>query len=521
MDTHQTALKSNHLLLSMRDHIHDQLASSKTPKSFTLRQLFASIPRTPRTTPQVTPLHSVFVSKPDCPENQVGKNYTTAPNFHSQIEDWLPITESRKGNVCYAAFHTINSGMGFQSLVLPLSFTTLGWSWGIVCLCIAFMWQLYTTWLLIQMHEAVPGRRYSRYLQLAKVAFGEKAGKLLTLFPLGYLSGGACVCMAIMAGSTMKLLVHIMSGPKQQSLTTIEWSLVFLCFAILIAQLPNLNSIAWISILGAITTTTYLTLIWAISVTKNRPVTISHEPIEENSSVERVFSTLNAIGVIAFAFRGHNLVLEIQGTLPSNEKCPSRETMWRGVKFAYVVIGMCLLPLTICGYWAYGNQASKQMNADGTMLSTLLCVHGRDTSRLLLGFTALFVVVSYVCGFQIYAMPVFDNLEFAYTTRKNKPCPWWVRSGFRALFGCLVFLIAVAIPFLPSLSGLIGGIALPVTLAYPCFMWNVVKKPERPTIMWYLNWVLGVLGMILSLLVVSGGIWGIVVKGLDVRFFKP
>ncbi|KAK9164650.1 hypothetical protein Syun_005552 [Stephania yunnanensis] len=315
----------------------------------------------------------------------------------------------------------------------------------------------------------------------------------------------------------MKFLVHFILGPKQQSLTTIEWYLVFLCFAILIAQLPNLDSIAWISLLGAITTTTCLTLIWAISVTKNRPGTISHEPIEENSSVGRVFSTLNAIGVIAFAFRGHNLVLEIQGTLPSNEKCPSREPMWRAVKFAYVVIGMCLLPLTICGYWAYGNQ----INADGTMLSTLLCVHGRDTSRLLLGFTTLLVVVSCVCGFQIYAMPVFDNLEFAYTSRKKKPCPCWVRSGLRALFGCLVFLIAVAIPFLPSLSGLIGGIALPVTFAYPCFMWNIVKKPERPTVMWYFNWVLGVLGMVLSLLVVSGGIWGIVVKGVDVRFFKP
>lgn len=42
-------------------------------------------------------------------------------------EDWLPITESRKGNAYYAAFHVLSSGIGFQALVLPLAFTTLGW----------------------------------------------------------------------------------------------------------------------------------------------------------------------------------------------------------------------------------------------------------------------------------------------------------------------------------------------------------------------------------------------------------
>ena len=43
-------------------------------------------------------------------------------------DDWLPITESRKGNAYYAAFHVLSSGIGFQALVLPLAFTSLGWS---------------------------------------------------------------------------------------------------------------------------------------------------------------------------------------------------------------------------------------------------------------------------------------------------------------------------------------------------------------------------------------------------------
>lgn len=40
---------------------------------------------------------------------------------------WLPITESRNGNAYYSAFHTVCSGIGIQALVLPVSFTILGW----------------------------------------------------------------------------------------------------------------------------------------------------------------------------------------------------------------------------------------------------------------------------------------------------------------------------------------------------------------------------------------------------------
>lgn len=40
---------------------------------------------------------------------------------------WLPVTESRGGNARYAAFHSLNAGLGFQALLLPLAFPGLGW----------------------------------------------------------------------------------------------------------------------------------------------------------------------------------------------------------------------------------------------------------------------------------------------------------------------------------------------------------------------------------------------------------
>ncbi|KAJ6708086.1 LYSINE HISTIDINE TRANSPORTER-LIKE 7 [Salix viminalis] len=49
-------------------------------------------------------------------------------------EAWLPITESRSGNVVTAVFHLLSSGIGIQALLLPVAFATLGWAWGAICL---------------------------------------------------------------------------------------------------------------------------------------------------------------------------------------------------------------------------------------------------------------------------------------------------------------------------------------------------------------------------------------------------
>jgi hypothetical protein len=70
-------------------------------------------------------------------------------------------------------------------------------------------------------------------------------------------------------------------------------------------------------------------------------------------------------------------------------------------------------------------------------------------------------------------------------------------------------------------GGLVGGISLPVTLAYPCFMWLRMKKPKKYGKMWYLNWSLGITGLILSVSFMAAGVY--VIKENDSKFewFKP
>ncbi|XP_042032188.1 lysine histidine transporter-like 8 [Salvia splendens] len=439
---------------------------------------------------------------------------------------WLPITESRKGNAFYAAFHTLFAGIRIQALVIPVAFTILGWSWGIISLTVAFVWQLYTFWLLTNLHESTEtGMRYSRYLQLFDAIFGEKTGKIFAVFPILYLSDGTCVALIVVGGSAIKLFYQIVyggSGCPKDPLTMVEWYLVFTSATVLVSQLPNLNSIAGVSLIGSLTAVGYCTMMWCVSVTEGRLPSVSYDHVKPNTNTEWFFGVLNAFGIIAFAFRGHSVTLESMyiGTMPSSEKKPSSVPMWRGIQGAYIVIALCLFPIAIGRYWAYGNKV-LEAGPRSAILAAIYAFHGRDTSQSVLGLISLFVIINAVSSFQIYGMPMFDDVESKITKRLKRPLPWWLRVISRFMFGYGCFFVAVAIPFLGSLAGLIGGIAVPVMFVYPSLMWIKVKKPQRHGFMWCLNWGLAIAGILLTMLLVAAGIHVIIDTGVEVSFFKP
>ncbi|KAK9944310.1 hypothetical protein M0R45_009883 [Rubus argutus] len=437
-------------------------------------------------------------------------------------DSWLPLTESRNGNAFSASFHLLCSGIGVQALLLPVAFATLGWAWGTISLSLAFTWQLYTIWLLVRLHESDSGTRYSRYLDLAVTAFGQKLGTVLALVPVMYLSAGTCVQLIIIGGGTIRLFIKTVcrdgSTCDPKSLTGAECFLVFMCMAIVVAQFPNLNSMAWVSFIGAIIAVVYCTMIWGLSIGKGRVNSISYDPPAMESNMDKFGGIMNAIGIICLAFRGHNVILEIQGTLPSDPKYPTYKPMWRGVTISYALIPMCLLPLAIAGFWSYGN---KVPSSNAGLLIAISQFHAHDTSKIVLGLIYILVIIHCLSTFQIYGMVIFDKLETSYTSRKNKPCARWLRTALRVFFGGVTFFAAVTLPFLGSLAPLIGGLTLPLTYAYPCLMWIAIKKPQPKGVMWCLNMGLGCIGLVLSLLLVIAAAWNLGNKGLHANFFKP
>ncbi|KAK4752058.1 hypothetical protein SAY87_020856 [Trapa incisa] len=255
---------------------------------------------------------------------------------------WLPITESRKGSTAKAVLHLVCSGIGFQGLSLPVALATLGWAGGITVLTLAFAWQLYTIWILVHLHESPPlaTTRYSRYLQVMIHAFGPKLGKLLGIFPVMYLSGGSCVILIITGGGAMRTLFDIFCAEgdtcRSRSLSGAEWFLVFTCIAMAIAQFPNLNSIAGVSLVGAVTGVTYCTILSVLAVRNSRRSGVSYEPLLATAGKSvwtRSGDALYAVGTVALSFRGHNLILEIQVSVsvmsasnPSPEGPPPRRS---------------------------------------------------------------------------------------------------------------------------------------------------------------------------------------------------
>nr|GMD30889.1 lysine histidine transporter-like 8 [Ipomoea batatas] len=247
-----------------------------------------SVPITPRLPTSVAPTPPIV----SCPPlgSTLRKALKMTKLMNPQDACRLPITQSRNGNAYYAAFHTLCSGIGIQALVLPVAFTVLGWVWGIICLTVAFIWQLYTLYVMVHLHENVESEagysRYSKYMQ----------------------SAGTCTTLIIIGGSTSKMLYQTLCGAACTSkpLTNVEWYLVFTCAAVLLSQLPNLNSIAGVSLLAALTAIAYCTLIWALSVAQGSLPNVSYDRLRNGKQIARIFDVLNALGIIAFAFRGHN-----------------------------------------------------------------------------------------------------------------------------------------------------------------------------------------------------------------------
>ncbi|KAL0726043.1 hypothetical protein Bca4012_022136 [Brassica carinata] len=331
------------------------------------------------------------------------------------LEEWLPITESRNGNVFTATFHLLCSGLGFQVLLLPAAFAALG-------------------------------------------------------------------C----------------------------------CLAVVLSQFPNLNSLFGLSLIGGVMAVAYSTAIWSLPLTRdpqrNHQNNVSYDV--KDTSFDNIF---NAIGLIAISLRGNNLILEIQGTLPSNSKNPSSKTMWTAVVISHVIIAVCMFLVAIVVYWAYGDK----IPATGGPIGNYLKLYEQDYSKRAACFIHITFIINCLCSYPINLMPACDNAEMVYVTKRQKPCSIFVRMMFRVFLGLVCFFVAVGFSFLPYLAVLIGAVALLVTSMYPCFMWISIKQPEKKSLMWLVNVSVGSIGASLSVLLVVASALFLAEKGLHANFFKP
>ncbi|KAK4488781.1 hypothetical protein RD792_004569, partial [Penstemon davidsonii] len=415
------------------------------------------------------------------------------------IDDWLPITSDRSAKWWYSTFHNVTAMVGAGVLSLPYAMSHMGWGPGVVILIISWLITLYTLWQMVEMHEMVPGKRFDRYHELGQHAFGEKLGLYIVVPQQIVVEVSTCIVYMVTGGRSLKKF-HETVCPDCKEIKLTYFIMIFSSIHFVLSHLPNFNSISIVSLAAAVMSLSYSTIAWTASLSKGVPKNVDYS-MRGSSPQANTFNFFNALGDVAFAYAGHNVVLEIQATIPSTPENPSKKPMWKGVVFAYLVVAICYFPVALCGYYIFGNKV------DDNILVTL------EKPTWLIAAANMMVLVHVIGSYQIYAMAVFDMLE-TYLVKQKKFKPSFVlRFTTRTAYVAFTMFIAMTFPFFGGLMGFFGGLALaPTTYFLPCIMWLAIKKPKMFSITWILNWICITAGVALMILSPIGGLRNIIIS---------
>ena len=141
----------------------------------------------------------------------------------------------------------------------------------------------------------------------------------------------------------------------------------------------------------------YSTIAWTSSIDGEKH---NNNTVGSCSTISKGFAMLNALGQMAFAYAGHNVVLEIQATIPSTRDRPSKKPMWKGVILAYVIVVICYFPLALVGWKLLG----KGVN-DNVLLSL-------KSPVILIAIANMMVVIHVVGSYQVCGSSLFLEIFF-------------------------------------------------------------------------------------------------------------
>ncbi|KAM7506530.1 hypothetical protein LguiA_016983 [Lonicera macranthoides] len=423
------------------------------------------------------------------------------------IDDWLPITSSRNAKWWYSAFHNVTAMVGAGVLSLPYAMASLGWGPGVVILILSWIITLYTLWQMVEMHEMVPGKRFDRYHELGQHAFGEKLGLYIVVPQQLICEVGVNIVYMVTGGKSLKKFHQTVCDDRKEIKTT-YFIMIFASVHFVLSHLPNFNSISGVSLAAAVMSLTYSTIAWAASVHKGVQPNVDYSYKSKTTS-GATFDFFTALGDVAFAYAGHNVVLEIQATIPSTPEKPSKGPMWKGVVVAYFVVGLCYFPVALIGYRMFGNKVE-----DNILISL-------ERPAWLIAAANMFVVIHVIGSYQIYAMPVFDMIETLLVKKLHFKPSTALRFTSRNIYVAFTMFIGITFPFFGGLLGFFGGFAFaPTTYFLPCVMWLAIYKPKKFGLSWFANWICIILGLLLMILSPIGGLRNIIKQAKDYKFYN-
>ena len=110
-----------------------------------------------------------------------------------------------------------------------------------------------------------------------------------------------------------------------------------------------------------------------------------------------------------------------------------------------------------------------------TKLTYILLCHGCSN------FSAWHSSAVFPIGLQVFAQPVFENMETFMTKNQIWPSkqPRLMRAVVRSLYVVVTTFVAICVPFFADLMGLIGAAGFtPMTFILPCVFWLKVNSTD-------------------------------------------
>lgn len=434
-------------------------------------------------------------------------------NNKLDAEYQLPVTADAKATWVHAAFHNITAMVGAGVLGLPSAMVYLGWPAGVVIMTLSWVATLYTLYQMCALHE-VKGRRFNRYHELGQYAMGPRAG-LWTVIPCQLIVMiGLDIVYCVTAGKSMQFLYqHTCHGWREHTCTSFglsAWIVVFAAIQMLLSTIPNFHKLSIISLAAAIMSIGYSTIAIGVAGHAGKQPGAEYN-LNGYTRADGVFGIFNSLGTIAFAYGGHNVVMEIQATIPSkptpSKPNPTLGPMMFGVTLAYLLVAYCYFGVAYTGYHAFGSMTGDQILYSLGHPIWVVCL-------------ASVMVIIHVCGsFQVYAMPVYDMIEYQ-LVKRHIPNGFLTRLVYRTTYIVLVGFVAITLPFFGDLLGFIGALGFgPTTYSLPSIFWLLVKKPKITNWHFWASWACIIAGVIITVLGAVGGLRGIIVDASSYKFY--
>lgn len=338
------------------------------------------------------------------------------------------------------------------------------------------------------------------------------AGAVFSILGKGYMTALTIVQMtflpmaAIGYSVTAALVLRDFTGsycePGETCMPMWQCACIFGASQIIISQFPNLDSLAWMSVVGALMSFGYSMVAVGLSISIGAGAETSVGGVVL-PPVDKMWAVFNALGLLAAAYLFTLIQVEIFDTIKTDAKGP----VWhikRTVDMTLLCITIFYIMVIVTGYIAFGDYACGNI---------ITCF---KQPQWVIRMVNMMVLIHMLPAYQVYSQPFFGFVARNAARWGKYPAVFQgltFRLWFRTLYVLIVTVITVLIPFFSDIIGAVGAITFFPSVFFPIQMWKAVYQPQG----WKLHFLNGmnVVTLLVSIVALAGSIQ-LIVKDSDV-----